>query len=296
MKIIISQASSAHNGAEAIVKAAEASDKLPLGAVAESHAVQTGRAQLTFGAIKWMDGEHGEEDALRRACHALTHYAKKNAVKNIVIDTASFSKYYLVASYVINILLEEFTAISSAEALDNLTISLLMPTCERGEDLNEELQEALSKPFLENVKLSYGDYGDPLEEEFLQFEKSLRHEKTFPEYLFMLMRKKGIDKNSELYKAAGVSKYTFSRLANQAKPPHKPSKETVAALAIGFKLQIDEAEEFYNVAGYSLSKTEFVDKVVRFFINKRIYDIDEVNYCLDYYGYPILGERARGEK
>lgn len=277
--------------AEAVFKAVEATDKSYLGKISLVNGTV-----FNVGLCQWIDGEHGEEDTLRQSCCAIIDFAKKSGYKKIVIDTVSFFEDYAELSYVINTLIEEFTDISAKEQLSDLTVGLLMSDYGYGESLLDELEDELSRPVLEETNHLYGDYGDPLKEQFKDFQKSLGQEKIFREYLVDLMDKKGIRKNTEVYKPSGISKYTFSRLTNfSINPPHKPSKETVAALTIGLKLQIDEAEEFYRIAGYSLTKTEFVDKVIRFFIHKKIYNIEEVNYCLAHHGYPLLGERMRGE-
>ena len=124
-------------------------------------------------------------------------------------------------------------------------------------------------------------------------EKLLSPAENFGEYLSSIAESKGVGTRSQLCMASGISKYTMSKLMNGRSVP---SKDTLAALAIGMKLSGYEAEELYNFVGYHLGDTDFVDRVVKFFIAEKNYDIDEVNYCLFYYGYPPLGERPRDEK
>ena len=143
----------------------------------------------------------------------------------------------------------------------------------------------------------FGVGGDTLKKKFIEFEKGLEYAKPFREYLLALIDERQYRKDSEVYKAAGISKYTYSKITSfKITPPHKPSKDTVAALSIGLKLSLDEAQKLYNSAGYYLGTTEFVDRVVRFFIEESLYEIDDVNYCLEYYGYPPLGERSRDDR
>ena len=139
--------------------------------------------------------------------------------------------------------------------------------------------------------------GDTLKKKLIEFEKGVEYAKPFREHLLGLIDERQYRKDSEVYKAAGISKYTYSKITSfKITPPHKPSKDTVAALSIGLKLSLDEAQKLYNSAGYYLGTTEFVDRVVRFFIEESLYEIDEVNYCLEYYGYPPLGERSRDDR
>jgi hypothetical protein len=163
--------------------------------------------------------------------------------------------------------------------------------------LVEKFELYRSRPIIITEDQAFGDDNDSLKAKFHNYQKKLHQEKTFREYLADIIDRKGIVKYSEVYKAAGVSKYTFSKIMNfNIEPPHKPSEATVAALVIGLKLDMREAEAFYNVAGYVLGESEFLDTVIRFFIDEGEYTLIEVNGLLNYFGYPQLGEKAREEK
>lgn len=155
-----------------------------------------------------------------------------------------------------------------------------------------KLNENLNKPIVQTVYHSFGIQGDSLKEQFEEFDSHLRGAVKFRDYLNTLINERGYEKYSEVYKAAGISKYTFSKILNFNKE-HKPSKDTVAALTIGLKLNLDDAQKLYHSAGFHLGTTDLVDRVIRFFISESRYDIDEVNYCLCCYEHPILGEKPR---
>ncbi len=136
--------------------------------------------------------------------------------------------------------------------------------------------------------------------EFDHFCRKLDAEITFRELLREFMVKKGIKTRSELYTRAGVSKETFSKIMNEANNPmlqtYRPSKETVYALAVGLRLNIKEAEEFFHAAGYHLGAEDLPDKVFRFYVGeKHIYDIFEINSCLLSYGYAPWGTQSRDD-
>ncbi len=160
------------------------------------------------------------------------------------------------------------------------------------EALREQLEEFLSMPIKEDERLSFGEEDDPLTEKFLEEEAERKEGDSFRECLDALIEKKSIAKRSHVYKASGISKYTFSRIMSY-RSEHKPSRETVAALTIGLRLDLEEAQTLYHAAGFHLGTSEFLDRVIRFFIREGRYDIEEVNYCLDYYNYPLLGEHGR---
>lgn len=152
----------------------------------------------------------------------------------------------------------------------------------------QRLNEYLAEHSKITEKHSFGEKDDPLKK---QFEAYMDENETAPfnEYLLDLIAKKGM-KNSEAYKASGVSKFTFSKIKNDR--DYRTSKETVASFAIGLRLSIPEAEELYLAAGHKLTTSEMPDLIIRFFIENGIYDLAEVDYCLSYYGFPLIGTAA----
>ena len=110
----------------------------------------------------------------------------------------------------------------------------------------------------------------------------------FGDYLVEMIKEKGLT-NSQVYKAALVSKQTFSNIRNSQ---NQPKRETVAAFAVGMKLTVPEAEKLYEAAGYVLTETNKFDLCVRYFLNARKYNVVEDNIILDEYGLPLMGARA----
>jgi len=162
--------------------------------------------------------------------------------------------------------------------------------------LIEGLAACLSGPVIVAEKQAFGDDGDGLKPKFDAFVKELSDAKLLRDYLTELIIKKRFKKDSDVYKASGISRFVFSKIMRFTDPPHKPSQETVAALCIGLRLEIYEAEKLHNLAGFHLGYTEPIDRAIRFFIRERVYDIDEVNYCLHYCNRPPLGDKVRGDR
>ena len=61
------------------------------------------------------------------------------------------------------------------------------------------------------------------------------------------------------------------------------------ALCIGLQLNLQEGEEFLNLAGYSFSNTSKYDLMIKFFLKNEIYDLDTINDLLYQYHQPCLG-------
>jgi hypothetical protein len=56
----------------------------------------------------------------------------------------------------------------------------------------------------------------------------------------------------------------------------------VIALALALELNEEETDQLLRSAGFSLSNSDTFDLVILFCLEKRIYDLDEVNQALEY--------------
>ena len=105
----------------------------------------------------------------------------------------------------------------------------------------------------------------------------------------MLFRK--IDESgmsdAEVYKKANLDRKHFSKIRNN--PAYHPRKGTILALAIALELDLEETVEFLGKAEYALSPGNKGDLIVRYFIDQGVYDINVINYALDYFEQPMLG-------
>lgn len=112
-----------------------------------------------------------------------------------------------------------------------------------------------------------------------------QHEKTFSEYLLDLLKeRKG--KDSEVYKRAEVSKQLFSKILNN--PDYQPTKSTVIQLALGLQLDLPQTQKLLEKAGYSLTRSSKTDLVVKYYIERKIYNVTFINEALYDCGLPLL--------
>lgn len=108
---------------------------------------------------------------------------------------------------------------------------------------------------------------------------------TFPQYLFYLIDKKGLE-NADVYKRAIVDKKVFSKIKNN--PGYHPQKLTALCLCIGAKLNMDESRDLLARAGYALSPCDKMDIIFSFFIEHQIYDMIELDIQLEEHGLPCI--------
>ncbi|MDF2947490.1 MAG: hypothetical protein K0S51_2169 [Bacillales bacterium] len=109
---------------------------------------------------------------------------------------------------------------------------------------------------------------------------------TFHQVLFNLIDKSGLS-DTDVYKKAHIDRRLFSKI--RSNPNYKPSKNTVISFAIALGLDEDGTVSLLESAGYSLSDSDNFDLIIRFFLGKKIYDLQTVNEILDYYKLKLLG-------
>ena len=112
-------------------------------------------------------------------------------------------------------------------------------------------------------------------------------DKPFAYKLFDLIDERGMT-DVECYKKANVDKKTFSKIKCNPKT-YKPSKQTAVAFAIALKLNLDETQDLLSSAGLTLSRAFVFDKIIRYFIQKEIYDIFVINEALFEFDQVLLG-------
>ena len=251
----------------------------------------SGTAVILVGGVNAED--EGFENSLLCGFKSALEIVKTRGSQTISIDVASFATEETF-SYAMNAILDCLIELRCSAMGAAFKVYLVGDFRQMNEMLLQQAEISLFAPTKTNLNLSFGDGGDPLKEAFDGYLSAHSEQKSFREYLGTLIEEKKIAKYSEVYKRAGVSKSTFSKIMNFS-IDYKPSKATVAALAIGLKLDLEEAIAFFHAAGYHLGTAEFADKVVRFFLERKIYDIQEVNCCLYYYGLPLLGEHGRDD-
>jgi len=73
--------------------------------------------------------------------------------------------------------------------------------------------------------------------------------------------------------------------------PFRPDKNTVLRMGIAMQMYVDEIETLLDAAGFTLSRSDKKDLIVKYHINKKIYDIDKI----DKYVYKETGKSLFGE-
>ena len=117
------------------------------------------------------------------------------------------------------------------------------------------------------------------------FHRVHAREMSFSEKLMWWIKERK-RKPVEIYRAAGVTKAHFAKIRNNVQ--YHPTKETVLAFAIALHLSMDEAADLLKRAGYALSESRLGDMIVKFFLEMKRYNIDEINEALYTHGCKTL--------
>ena len=126
--------------------------------------------------------------------------------------------------------------------------------------------------------------GATLDAEIAQLVAAL--DAPFSTTLLALIDARGMT-DAEVYHRANISRQLFSKI--RGNESYRPSKQTVVALAIALELDMSATQDLLARAGFTLSKSSKFDVIVRFFIERGIYDLFQLNEVLFAYDLPLVG-------
>ncbi len=147
---------------------------------------------------------------------------------------------------------------------------------------------------MDNLKADYMDKAICFNHSYVldapsEVEEYIKHNRkpTFNQVLFGYIDKKAVS-DPDLYKQAGIDRKLFSKI--RSNPDYHPSKKTVVVLALALALNKEETDRLLSAAGYALSESDTFDLVIQFCLEKRIYNLYDVDAALDYFSLkPLVG-------
>ena len=182
----------------------------------------------------------------------------------------------------------QWTEDASAPLSVEMAEPVALPECLQEDDASI----AAPRPFVAaNIRMSGAAMpgapsraGATLDAEIAQLVSTL--DAPFSTTLLALIDARGMT-DAEVYHRANISRQLFSKI--RGNESYRPSKQTVVALAIALELDMSATQDLLARAGFTLSKSSKFDVIVRFFIERGIYDLFQLNEVLFAYDLPLVG-------
>lgn len=110
---------------------------------------------------------------------------------------------------------------------------------------------------------------------------------TFVQKLEQHIRNKNLA-SADVYKAALMDRRLFSKIVCDTH--YKPSKDTALALIFALRLNLSEANDMLERAGYTLSHSIRRDIIIEYFIKEGVYNLNNINAFLYNMNEKIIGK------
>ena len=250
----------------------------------------------------WIDGAHGEAEALRsaydmslalaaeRGCDSIAFpllasgnhgFPKQKALQ---VAVAAFSEFLMENEMQIYLVVFGKESLRLSEKLVHNV------ACYIDENYVDAYEQTLRPRYQMSRNLEMSDVcmaSMPCEESLLSLDEYIKNKDAgFTETLLSLIKKKGL-KNATVYKRANIFKQHFSKLIND--PNAKPSKQTAIALSLALELNLDATRDLIGRAGYALTNSSTFDLIIRYFIEHGQFNVIEINIALYEFDQSLLG-------
>lgn len=180
----------------------------------------------------------------------------------------------------------QWTEDASAPLSMEMAEPVAPPECLQEDDASTVMPSASRLFVASNIRMpgAPSRAGATLDAEIAQLVATL--DAPFSTTLLALIDARGMT-DAEVYHRANISRQLFSKI--RGNESYRPSKQTVVALAIALELDMSATQDLLARAGFTLSKSSKFDVIVRFFIERGIYDLFQLNEVLFAYDLPLVG-------
>ena len=257
----------------------------------------------TVGPV-WQGGNNNEETLLNACYQNSLELAKKYRCKSIAFPLISSGAYGYPKTEALNVAKRVITNFLKNNEMDITLVLFETNSVKLSEEIVEQIDQYVIEHHYRQYQPTFAMFAgtvlknstDKKKRQSFRYasdfpanyslENRLKHrDVSFSQKLMQLIDESGM-KDSEVYKAANISKQAFSKI--RANKKYHPKKNTVLAFSIALKLNLYETEELLMTAGYALSNSEITDIIVAYHIEKGIYDIYDINIVLFEYEQPLL--------
>lgn len=266
----------------------------------------------TVGPV-WVDGSHGEEQLLRSCYERALALAREHHCQSVAFPLISTGNYGFPKDKALQIAIAAFSEFLLEHEMQIYLVVFDRDAYQLSEKLFQGVASYIDEHFVDTCEAAAarGRYyrgnrrpgaeiceSSAVLEELLpcapmeapkaiSLEEMLKREDAgFTETLLKLIDKAG-EKDSVIYKRAGLTKQHFSKIRNN--PRYKPTKPTAVALALALELDLEATRDLIGRAGYALTNSSKFDLIIRYFIEQGNFNVVEINCVLFEYDQSLLG-------
>ena len=266
----------------------------------------------TVGPI-WIDGSHDEALLLRGCYENSLHLAAENGCQSIAFPLISTGNYGFPKDRALQIAIAVFSAFLLEHEMEIYLVVYDHKAFKLSEKLFQNVASYIDENYVDESELDFCELEEeerrmrplwaveacesltinenvlraPTEAKATTLEDILdQTDAGFTETLLKLIDETG-KKDSEIYKKANVSKQHFSKIRNN--PYYQPTKATAIAFALALELDVDQTNDLIGRAGYTLTRSSRFDLIVQYYIEKKNFNIVEINVTLYEFDQTLLG-------
>ena len=266
----------------------------------------------TVGPI-WIDGSHDEALLLQGCYENSLHLAAENGCQSIAFPLISTGNYGFPKDRALQIAIAVFSSFLLEHEMEIYLVVYDHKAFKLSEKLFQNVASYIDENYVDESELDFFELEEgerrmrplwaveacesltinenvlraPTEAKATTLEDILdQTDAGFTETLLKLIDETG-KKDSEIYKKANISKQHFSKIRNN--PHYQPTKATAIAFALALELDVDQTNDLIGRAGYTLTRSSRFDLIVQYYIEKKNFNIVEINVTLYEFDQTLLG-------
>ena len=288
-----------------LLKARQAIGPIAVGeaAVTNAFALQARFVIHTVGPV-WQGGGCGEEALLRRCYDNALRLAAERKCRSIAFPLISSGNYGFPKDKALQVAIAAFSAFLMENEMQIYLVVFDRSAYRLSEQLFQGVASYIDQHYVDSCELA--TYGAAprrgrrrldrcmevcesmaMPRPSMSLEGFLKAKDSgFTQRLRELILEKGL-KNSVVYKRANISKQLFSKIIND--PDARPTKPTAIALALVLELDLEGTRDLIGRAGYALTNSSTFDLIIRYFIERKQYNVVEINIALYEFDQSLLG-------
>ena len=288
-----------------LLKARQAIGSIAVGeaAVTDAFALQARFVIHTVGPV-WQGGGCGEEALLRRCYDNALRLAAERKCRSIAFPLISSGNYGFPKDKALQVAIAAFSAFLMENDMQIYLVVFDRGAYRLSEQLFQGVASYIDQHYVDSCELA--TYGAAprrgrrrldrcmevcesmaMPRPSMSLEDFLKAKDSgFTQRLRELILEKGL-KNSAVYKRANISKQLFSKIIND--PDARPTKPTAIALALALELDLEGTRDLIGRAGYALTNSSTFDLIIRYFIERKQYNVVEINIALYEFDQSLLG-------